>query len=816
MVWDFWNLTGYKWGKNGLKKATYFCMSMLRVVDLTAPAPQVENPYPFPLDTFQTFAFDAINKKENVLVTAKTGSGKTLVGEYQIKVSREKGKRVFYTTPIKSLTNQKFHDLKEMGYSVGIMTGDIKFCPDADIVVMTTEILCNLLFARAQWAKGIKPVQSEWLASLSLNNVDAIVFDEVHYINNIERGKVWEQCLMLLEPSISLVLLSATISEPQALAKWLGDLKQVPIHLISTQYRVIPLKHTVGNEMIMDAKDRFYPDAYNRWLLSLEKIKKGVADHKEAVRDRRRAGYEATTLAKKDRKYSFVHQLNQTVNSLDEKGLLPALVFVLSRKKCCEYAAAVESSLITSSDVASIRHIVKFHLHRFPELETSTQYHELMGRLEKGVAFHHSGLLPILKEIVEILFGRGFIKLLFATETFAVGINMPTKTVIFTSFMKHDGQGMRMLRPDEYTQMAGRAGRRGKDTEGLVIYLPDRDPSPLGDVQRMMTGGQQKVSSRLDFGYEFVLRTYYGKDMEWKDLVKTSFWYQQHLGNVASYQADYDAELAKRSVYSIDDAMGEALAERRSIEDTIAVSVNATKRAAQKKLDEWKQAHPEPEWERAWKNQAAYAVHTRTLNNLSVHMECLARYEESVERTVGFLRANGYLSTQLGLYACSIREGHPLLMSWAFHTKLFHNLDIPQLMACLSLFMGGDEKDAPLTLNDSTFISDKSVSAIKELTVYAKKLEAEEPSYSNWELDFYWLDVVIRWVSQENAYQICRDYGVYEGNFIRAMLKLSNLAIEWCTMAEQAEDIQMLDKLRDIQPLIVRGIVVPDSLYLRM
>jgi antiviral helicase SKI2 len=286
----------------------------------------VENPYPFPLDTFQTFAFDAINKKENVLVTAKTGSGKTLVGEYQIKVSREKGKRVFYTTPIKSLTNQKFHDLKEMGYSVGIMTGDIKFCPDADIVVMTTEILCNLLFARAQWAKGLKPVQSEWLASLSLDNVDAIVFDEVHYFNNPERGKVWEECLMLLPPEINLILLSATIDQPEKLGTWLGTLKQRPVHLISTKYRIVPLVHKVADHVVMSANDTFDAAVYNQWLRDLEKDKKEAARHRAQVVNRE----EGQVIHKTVRIHSFFHQINELVREMNATEKLPALFFVFS------------------------------------------------------------------------------------------------------------------------------------------------------------------------------------------------------------------------------------------------------------------------------------------------------------------------------------------------------------------------------------------------------------------------------------------------------------------------------------------------------
>jgi superfamily II RNA helicase len=766
---------------------------MLRIVDLKEPPPDVPNPYPYPLDTFQKFAFDAINKGENVLVTAKTGSGKTLVGEYQIKVSVEKGKRVFYTTPIKSLSNQKFHDLKELGYSVGIMTGDIKFCPDAAVVVMTTEILCNLLFQKSQ--------------DLSLDDVDAIVFDEVHYINNPERGKVWEQALMMLDPSINLVLLSATIAEPHKLAGWLGHLKQVPMHLISTQYRVVPLIHKVGDEILMDARDQFHPDAYNRWLFSLEKVKKGVVAHKETVKDRRAGGYDGGTISRTDRIQSFEYRLNQQVIDLDKKGLLPALVFVFSRKKCEEYADKIESQLIDSSDAAAVRHIVKFHLRHFPDLETSPQYHQIFALLEKGIAFHHSGLMPVLKEIIEILFGRGLVKLLFATETFAVGINMPTKTVIFTAFQKHDGN-LRMLRTDEYIQMAGRAGRRGKDTQGLVLYLPDRDPVPLDALRQMMTGGQQRVCSRMDFGYDFLIRTFYGTH-DWKELLKKSYWFQQNQEYIVSLHHDRNNILVTRDRLSISDDMADTLAERQALELTISSSVNAARRNAQKSLDQWKLNHPML----SNKPYAEYCVLTDRLKRTDLQIADSENYEAFIEPKLSFLTRHGYMTTRLGKLASLIHEAHPLLMSYAFQEKLFHYISIPMLMGCLAIFI---EDEEPISLDDSRYMVKSGSDGIRSLVEYSSMLASDETEPTEWNIGFYWIDVAIRWLSGDNAYQICTDYGIYEGNFIRGMLKLANIADEWIAMATESEDIAMLDLLRDVRSLIVRGIVVPDSLYLRM
>jgi ATP-dependent RNA helicase HelY len=308
--------------------------------------------YTFPLDPFQQHAIAAIHEGQNVLVTAKTGSGKTLVGEYLIHYTVAKGGRVFYTTPIKSLSNQKFNDLKKMfgPTRVGIMTGDIKFNPDAQIIVMTTEILRNLLYKQ-----GTSTEHLGLTAALSLKNLQAVVFDEVHYINDRDRGRVWEETMILLPPAVQLVLLSATISRPELFASWLGELKQIPCALISTLYRIVPLTHGVliGTQFqtLMDNKNIYHDDVYRRWL---EYRDKGIKDHEDfqkKVKDQRRAGHDGPVEGK-TRPSSFLHQMNETIGALETQKLLPALAFVFSRAGCERYAEKVQATLIDSSESA--------------------------------------------------------------------------------------------------------------------------------------------------------------------------------------------------------------------------------------------------------------------------------------------------------------------------------------------------------------------------------------------------------------------------------------------------------------------------------
>jgi len=777
---------------------------MLRIDDITNP-PQVETKHTFPLDPFQKCAISAIQNRENVLVTAKTGSGKTLVGEYQIEYSLERGKRVFYTTPIKSLSNQKFHDLKQMYPSVGIMTGDIKFMPQASVVIMTTEILRNLLYKIGSSTQHLGST-----ADLSLDDVDAIVFDEVHYFNDPQRGKVWEECLVLLPPDIRLVLLSATIDSPAVFAEWIGEMKQVPMHLISTEYRVVPLIHRVQDNIVMDEKNRFYKEVYSHYLRYLKKLDDQSLKHTEAVKAR---GEDDPVVVREARQSGFLHHMNQTIDDLNTKGLLPAMFFVFSRKNCEAYASKVTANLIDSSDGATIKHIVKFHLSRYEDIEKLPQYHTLFNLLQKGVAFHHSGLLPVLKEIVEMLFARGFIKVLFATETFAVGINMPTKTVVFTSYRKFDDEkgDLRMLRTDEYIQMAGRAGRRGKDTQGLVLYLPDRKPESLEDVERMMTGKQQSLSSKMEFHYDFLLKCLH-HGTEWKSVVEKSYWNEERLREIHDLETEIK-ELNK----PFGDLEIEHYALRESYEIRIKNTQNAERKLAQSLLDTWKNKHMGPKWEAGWKKFKEYRLAQTKADNLQVKVDRLKKVEvpflENLQK-FGFVDEDGKI-TELGVLASEINEGHPLIMSVLFQKGV--SLSRNELIALLSCFVEG-ETDEVIFIH-SLRVPQTLRQVVNEVHKIAGDMFIEEIVKSEaqyWKVHNYWIEIVYRWMQGEEMSILCAQYELYEGNFMKAILKVANIVDEWVTMATYTKNLEILETLREFRTELVRGLVIPDSLYLRL
>jgi superfamily II RNA helicase len=796
--------------------------------------------FKFPLDPFQQHAIAAISRDENVLVTAKTGSGKTLVGEYQIAHSLAKGRRVFYTTPIKSLSNQKFHDLKSQFPSVGIMTGDLKFRPDADVVIMTTEILRNLLFKQDSAATRNLGIT----ASLSLDRLDAVVFDECHYINDRDRGAVWEETMILLPPHVNLVLLSATIEGPELFAGWLGDLKQKPIHLISTQYRIVPLQHGVyrGDELltVMDSKDRFEGGLYNAWLLWRKGQVKAADQHKARVADRRRGGYEDGPVARAGGQKAYKHQLNELVSKLEEKELLPALVFVFSRKDCERYAANMECTLLDSSDVASVKHIVDFHLHRYGDaLQRLPQYQTLRALLERGIAFHHSGLLPVLKEMVEILFGRGFIKLLFATETFAVGINMPTKTVIFTGYRKYDDGtgGMRMLNTDEYIQMAGRAGRRGKDDRGLVLYLPDREPESLDDVKRMMTGARATFQSRMTFHYDFLLKTLQSGNLDWLYLLRQSYWYKRHEQMVAGCHKQIVGLEKTLESLAIGPTERAELEERDRLAARLKETTNAARREAQKEWGVWENRHVGPRWltlvKETWPRWKSL---TGELAELRADVAAMEDPSRGVWPSFAALARMGLLEepvvegeplrlTALGTAATEVNEGHPVLMTLAYHRGVFKGLPVEQVVACLAAFLGEGGADAPvlgaLSVPEEILTTLQSVERIAAEceTAEVSAQAARAPRDDYWQLNTTWVEPVWSWMAQEaDTVELCARHGFYEGNLMRTLLKMANLVEELRSIATLAADVDMLETLRECEKVLVRGVAASasDSLYLRV
>lgn len=818
-------------------------MAYLIQPDLSiAPECIPSHPYSFPLDPFQQHAIYAISKDENVLVCAKTGSGKTLVGEYQIYHSLSKGKRVFYTTPIKSLSNQKFYDLKKQfsNASIGIMTGDIKFCPDAQVVIMTTEILRNLLYK-----KGTTTEHLGLTASISMEDVDAVIFDECHYINDRVRGKIWEETMILLPSNINMVMLSATLDHPEYLANWLGDLKQKKIHLIQTHYRIVPLHHQLINKKeqfvtLMDEKENYNEQVYLQWLRERTTQEKEQFSFQQKVKDSREAGVKGSIDGKVHVNH-FIHQINQTISLLHKKELLPALFFVLSRKQCENYASKIELTLLDSSDIATVKHIISFHLHRYmKDLEKIQQYHQIYDLLCRGIAFHHSGLLPLLKEIIEILFSKGYVKLMFCTETFAVGLNMPTKTVLFGGFKKYDDLtgGMRILRNDEYLQMAGRAGRRGKDDKGIVIYLPDHSPLESHEMFKMMKGTKPEIRSRMDFHYDFILKTIQSSSsdqpLKWLQIMEKSYWFQQRKQEIDDLAVELNkCQKELKEIELVEPYLSDCK-KRFELEQELKQKVNSKRKEIQRQLDSLKNKQIGPKWNKAWSDYQLFQVLQQKESSLKSDLEILQNHQEHIKISIEFLYECGYITTHesseltrdklslKGILATEVNEGHPILMTEIYTREMFHLLSGKEIIILLSCFLERKEKEKQTYFSELQ-LSSKLKEQIKKVELLAEEYRGLEEKWIEKEYeDGYWnlscemMEPIMKWLEGEHLSLICSEYELFEGNFIRSIYKMINIIDEWLSMAIYCQHTEMIEKMMEARQEMIRDTILSDSLYLRL
>lgn len=424
----------------------------------------------YELDPFQVQAVEAIDRGESLIVAAPTGCGKTLIAEYAVDVSMDRNKRVIYTAPIKALSNQKYRDFrKRFGEEVvGIQTGDVTINPEGKLLIMTTEIFRNLILEDSR----------------RLSDIYYVIFDEIHYLDDPERGTVWEESIILAPREIRFMCLSATVPNIHELAQWMGAVRGTSFTVIEETQRPVPLKH------------HFYSPKFG--LMNLNSIKRkyrSVASERKKFLRRKPSS-------------------KRIIQYILERGQTPILYFCFNRR-ACEYNAEQHSqlNLLDYEQRQRVRTMVdelvaQYNLGDYDRL----QY--LRDLWESGTAFHHAGILPAAKEIVERLFTAGLIKLLFCTETFALGVNMPASSVVFDELEKFDGVEFNYLMTREYNQMAGRAGRRGMDEVGFVYSQIIPEATDPQHVERLLYGNNERINSRFYAGYSTILNLYsqFGED----------------------------------------------------------------------------------------------------------------------------------------------------------------------------------------------------------------------------------------------------------------------------------------------------------------
>ncbi|KKY23960.1 putative atp dependent rna helicase [Phaeomoniella chlamydospora] len=495
--------------------------------------------YSFTLDPFQQVSIASIEREESVLVSAHTSAGKTVIAEYAIAQCLKNNQRVIYTSPIKALSNQKYREFTAEFGDVGLMTGDVTINPTATCLVMTTEILRSMLYRGSE----------------IMREVGWVVFDEIHYMRDKTRGVVWEETIILLPDKVRYVFLSATIPNAMQFAEWITKTHNQPCHVVYTDFRPTPLQHYFfpagadGIHLIVDEKGVFREDNFQK---AMSTIAEKEGDDPSDPNARRKGRGKDKRLNKGGTKGPS--DIYKIVRMIMMKNYHPVIVFSFSKREC--EALAIQMSSMTfneETEKAMVTKVFNSALEMLSEEDKKLpQIEHILPLLRRGIGVHHSGLLPILKETIEILFQEGLIKVLFATETFSIGLNMPAKTVVFTNVRKFDGVSQRWVTPSEFIQMSGRAGRRGLDDRGIVIMMIDQQMEP-GVAKEIVRGEQDKLNSAFYLGYNMILNLLRVEGISPEFMLERCFHQFQNTASVSTLEKELHQLESNRSKLEISD-----------------------------------------------------------------------------------------------------------------------------------------------------------------------------------------------------------------------------------------------------------------------
>jgi superfamily II RNA helicase len=769
--------------------------------------------YPFECDDFQKHSFNAIEKGNNVLVTAKTGCGKTAVGEYAVAYHIKKGGRVIYTTPVKSLSNEKYRELKDRfpDFSVGLLTGDNKINVDSQCLIATAEILRNSLYK----LKDSLPNETHEIKTDFVDSITCVVMDEVHFINDPDRGKVWEETLVLLDQSVQLIMLSATIDNAERFASWLGFVRTKCVSLIPAIKRVIPLKHYIylndALYLIQDDNDFYHSEPYN----DAKKVYNKMIKEREA----------------KHKSFINFNMIEHLIKFMKTRDMLQAIFFSFSRANCEKYAEAVTTTLIDHEDSAKIKGLFDKYMSKYKkDYELLPQYNKVRSLLEKGIAYHHSGLLPIIKEIIEIIFKTGLIKVLFATETFAVGVNMPTRTVVFTEVTKFTRGVKRFLNTAEYKQMSGRAGRRGLDVTGNVIILPLHEYPDENDLKSVILNSMPSVTSKFKIDYSFVIKTRRSTITDSEHFFSKSLLNSEQKSMLSGVLKDY-SELQKTKCIietELQDVDTKSFLEyynKMNEPQTFGGLKVVMSKQQQKRLQILKK-----DIDKIDPDKKLYKLFC-DLMDINKKITNIDRFRDETDAFLNhivinisnvlfetnFIDSSGNLTIK-GIIASQINECNCLLLTEIITSNILDDLSAPEIVAVLSIFSSYNKKT---DVEYKPRIISTQIQEIKNIVNRFTTLESENGVVIDdpdmWTITTDYVDISYLWATGSSVTDIIAELITiddYEGNFVKNILKIYNIIHDVKCMATILKKIDLVRTLECIDALILRDIVNVNSLYL--
>ena len=659
------------------------------------------NGFPYKLNDFQKHSIEALVNGHHSLVTAATGCGKSTCFQFAAEYFTKLGKKIIYCSPVKSLSNQMYYNLirKYPHISVGILTGDFKINPEASVLIVTTEILSNTLFV-----KKYKSQSSVLSFDMDFDNdLACVVFDEFHYINDRDRGTVWENSIMMLPSHIQLLMLSATLDKPDKIAKWIenryDDSKEV--YISSTIKRAVPLTHynfitTTQSIFKTIGKNEELKNQVNNMINRLQVIQTSDGVFNDSNYHKMTKVLDLLEDKKVYMKPAFV--INQAVKYMSDNKMLPAICFILSRKQIDKVALEInipimEDDMIVRDIKREAESILRKKLPNFQEYLELPEYIELISLLEKGVGKHHAGMITILREIVELFLEKGYIKLLLTTETFAIGVNFAIKTVLFTDINKFDGNMNRILLGHEFTQMSGRAGRLGIDTVGNVIHLNNlfRNVN-LVDYKNMMKGTPQVLFSKFKISYNLLLNLIESNPRELLKYCKNSM-IQNDIDTDLNILSQHMKELEKNvskleTLVELSRTPLDILSRYVILKNEISINKKQKDRDIASLIDTNKFIEPD------YTLYLKYKETCKTLENIREKYNNTFNYvNDTIQIILDFLekesfiqKNQGYELTSKGIIATQLREVHCLVLANMLEDENFLSLSAIELVSIFSCF----------------------------------------------------------------------------------------------------------------------------------
>lgn len=751
--------------------------------------------FPFELDDFQKEACEYITNGKSVVVCAPTGAGKTVIAQHAIHKALEHGTRIFYTTPLKALSNQKFYDFSEKygQDKVGLLTGDTSINRGAQIVVMTTEVFRNMLYGTNFGA-----------VADNLKDVRYVVLDEVHYMNDEQRGTVWEESLIYCPTNVQIIALSATVANADELTAWINTVHS-ETKLVDTDFRPVPLKFFYF--------DSSQPDKILPLFTPTGQLNKKIKPEKRVWG------------SKKKKQHSFVKDI---VRNLAEKDMLPAIYFTFSRKKCDEQMEQCANlELVTRGEQAQIRQFIDEYIAENPHLYNNKHIEYLL----QGVASHHAGLLPAWKNLVEKLFQKGLIKVVFATETLAAGINMPARSTVISSTSKRTDSGHRMLTASEFLQMSGRAGRRGMDEVGYVTIVGTMFQSPE-EVAELVLSDANPLESRFSPSYSMVLNLLQRFSLEEaKELILKSFGYfssGSRLQPLLALQGSYDAEIKTREFVCPFKRSDEDLNAYDKLRHLYVQNRQTYKKICKQERSKNRPLSPEAvEFGRKTKdmlnkmhayqcdNCKLYKKHSKNIEVIERIQVRKRKLDKEIERQRDIfwnkflahrsvLTEFGYLKddypTESGIMTSQIRSENELFIAEIINSHILENLTPSQLAGVICAITTEDLRiDIPYIPFSEPVR--KTLNLIRNIKRKVEKTQnyhlVEAPCYIN----PYFSSLIELWVEGSEWENITEQIDMGEGDIVRAFKRVVDVLRQFTTISNVPEALvftarEAIDKIQ--------------------